>query len=358
MTVVTEGAALAGIERQRRLVASGIGARAASRLVDGSRGRVIAVFARGIHLLFDDDLVVTVGLAALGAGPLNLLVDARDGHALASLARGAEAKLRGSTLHLGAARIDWRDAPRYRTPPPPPAPPDDAALHDARARLGALGTAPAGGFAWRLPTPSSGTTAATLGMALDTMRGRACQQALHDTVRPALAALDGWLAETLDDALEGSPDPAPHDVVGLLGAGPGLTPAGDDLLAGALLALHRLHRADAARTLWRALAPALAARTHPFAAAQLALAAEGECAARVVGLLDDLFDTSDAASSGVLLASRLDAIGASSGRDLAAGIAAVIDARLAAGAGVAASERRGASWHTLPPGEPPEPTAC
>ena len=56
----------------------------------------------------------------------------------------------------------------------------------------------------------------------------------------------------------------------LPGAGPGLTPSGDDLLAGVMLALHRLHHAGS----WRRCfgnnwSPMLATRTNAISAAHL-----------------------------------------------------------------------------------------
>ena len=155
----------------------------------------------------------------------------------------------------------------------------------------------------------------------------------------------------LDDPIA-PPRFPPREVLALVGAGPGLTPAGDDLLAGALLALRRLHAPTLAAALWRRLSPALATRTHPFSAAQLALAADGECAATVQRLLDALFECPGTGSASTTdertrsLGERLDAIGASSGHDLAAGIALVLDARLARGADPARSEAqvRSGAW--------------
>ena len=71
-------------------------------------------------------------------------------------------------------------------------------------------------------------------------------------------------------------------VAGLLGRGPGLTPSGDDALAGALLAIHAHRRGDA-------LADAVRARltaTTAVSAALLAAAADGYAAHPVVTLVD------------------------------------------------------------------------
>jgi hypothetical protein len=62
----------------------------------------------------------------------------------------------------------------------------------------------------------------------------------------------------------------------LLGLGPGLTPSGDDLLCGALVALHAVGQVDAARDLHAAIAEAAPVATTPLSAAFLKAAAEGQ----------------------------------------------------------------------------------
>ena len=63
--------------------------------------------------------------------------------------------------------------------------------------------------------------------------------------------------------------------VDLLGLGPGLTPSGDDLLCGALVALHAIGRVDASRDLHAAIAGAARSATSPLSNAFLQAAAEG-----------------------------------------------------------------------------------
>ena len=66
---------------------------------------------------------------------------------------------------------------------------------------------------------------------------------------------------------------APVDLVGL---GPGLTPSGDDLLCGALLALHAIGKVDASRDLHAAIAGVARSATSPLSNAFLQAAAEGQ----------------------------------------------------------------------------------
>jgi hypothetical protein len=116
----------------------------------------------------------------------------------------------------------------------------------------------------------------------------------------------------LADALSNGSDPtAAADA--LLGLGPGLTPAGDDVLAGALVASVQLGRP----------VPALAAHVHRRRSATTALSADllrhaaaGRAAPPVLGLLDALVG---ARPVGPALAGLL-AVGSTSGHDTATGV--------------------------------------
>ncbi len=88
--------------------------------------------------------------------------------------------------------------------------------------------------------------------------------------RPRIDRLRAWL-----DACR---FPPAHDTppVDLLGLGPGLTPSGDDVLCGALVALHAVGRADAlASPRRRRSTKAAPAATSPLSGAFLRAAAEG-----------------------------------------------------------------------------------
>jgi hypothetical protein len=112
-------------------------------------------------------------------------------------------------------------------------------------------------------------------------------------LRAAAADLAAGVADPLDPAgraavdrltaaLRAGADPAPA-VRDLLGRGPGLTPLGDDVLAGALVTVHAYGH-PAAGPLAAAVAGA-SARTTVVSAALLAHAARGECVAALAGLL-------------------------------------------------------------------------
>lgn len=127
----------------------------------------------------------------------------------------------------------------------------------------------------------------------------------------------------------------------LAGAGPGLTPAGDDVLAGFMLAL-ALTGGDV-RAAWRAIAPALPAST-PIARAYLRAAARGECAEPLAAVLDAALRGDGEAAA--RLAPGVTAWGATTGPALLAGFAAGI------------SRRAAGAWEARPSGDPaPSPWA-
>jgi hypothetical protein len=103
------------------------------------------------------------------------------------------------------------------------------------------------------------------------------------------------------------------------GLGPGLTPSGDDFLAGFLLGLYALEAAGRA-----SLAPErraigeMARSRNPFSAALLNCAAEGRCIEPARALIHSLFEDSE--PTVIRHARRLAAVGASSGADLATGV--------------------------------------
>lgn len=120
----------------------------------------------------------------------------------------------------------------------------------------------------------------------------------------------------------------------LVGAGPGLTPSGDDVLCGVLLGL-RLHPRGSAvlvADLWRAVQPRLTATTS-LSAALLHEAAAGYAAEPVMRLLERLSVGAATSAPTHSVAEAVDdvlAIGHTSGADLLGGLAGCLDALSAA----------------------------
>lgn len=114
----------------------------------------------------------------------------------------------------------------------------------------------------------------------------------------------------------------------LLGAGPGLTPAGDDLVGGAFFARVALARGAAWRAAAAAVREAAGRATHPISAALLADLLEGHGWAPLHDLLGAL-SAETALEEALAAARRLVALGHSSGWDLLAGLVAGLLGRLA-----------------------------
>jgi hypothetical protein len=184
---------------------------------------------------------------------------------------------------------------------------------------------------WFDPVPRpSPTTPADLDAAL----GRACGH-LATVTDPLPADLAGPLAR-LTRALAGDGTDAMASVRELLGRGPGLTPAGDDLLAGLLAATAVLApalppsaatAALAGRTARLGDAVALAApdATTAVSAALLRHARDGAVAAPAAAVLHALAGRGPLAPA----LDRLLAVGSTSGRDLAVGLLVGADLVLA-----------------------------
>lgn len=129
--------------------------------------------------------------------------------------------------------------------------------------------------------------------------------------------------------LSGAPDLRSF-AAGIVGAGPGLTPSGDDAVCGVLLGLRLAGRPDAAATLWAVVAPRLAATTS-LSAALLHEAAQGYAVPPVVQLGRALLGGDRVRVEAA--ADVVRRVGHSSGADLLAGLAGCLDAVGATGPG-------------------------
>lgn len=130
------------------------------------------------------------------------------------------------------------------------------------------------------------------------------------TLSPRVAAAAGSLAEALDGT---GPLTIGADLIGL---GEGLTPSGDDVLCGVLLALRHLGRPAYADRLWEVLAGELTGRTTALSATLLAAAAAGDAVPEAVDVLAGLAGHRPLEPA----VDRLLGVGATSGSDLAHGL--------------------------------------
>ncbi|MGD7733088.1 DUF2877 domain-containing protein [Propionibacteriaceae bacterium G57] len=248
--------------------------------------RVLAVFEHAAYLLFDHrhDAVV----ALLRPGALQLPIGVRlPGHTpdLRHLVDvGAVGEVAAGRLRIGA--LDVGLSGRHRP---------------IGVRVRVTGVVPARGIAARLGADP-------------VLRARARQLAAAIT------------AQQLQRELRGAPDhrAAHEQLAALIGWGRGLTPSGDDLVCGVLLALvaaGRLRTDEAEGLLANQLH-----RTTSLSARLLRCAAAGLGVPQVVRLVDASFDASfDVATPGAATIAAVHAIGHSSGRDLCAGLAGALD---------------------------------
>lgn len=265
--------------------------------------RVLAVFQRSCLIASAGGELLSLVPPEIGDGPLNVVVAGQPG-AFGTLKPGMLASLSLGELRLGdlevaldPARI-WEpcpDWPHLRTMA--------AGSHGWHLRLAEM--------AGRQP-PGSSLLAVLLRPAADRPPGRGLTETAAEGIRrcireaePVLRA--GWAGDL------GSLREAAQRLGGL---GRGLTPAGDDFLAGLMLQAWLAHPEPGA--FCRVVVDTAAPRTTALAASFLRAAARGECAAPWHGLLSGLDGAGQPPLEGPLRAVL--AHGQTSGADMLAGL--------------------------------------
>jgi hypothetical protein len=238
-------------------------------LAPGQALRVLAVFRRTFYCQSDDGALVCIGPPGMGAGPLNAIVPLPAGldWPACGLRPGLRAGTDERTFRVGDLRFDLRGALRWR-PPPIPGPASPSRLTEGLANLRAV---------WAMRLRSDGLGPMILPLATgsaelppDLADAGPLVRAAWRSVRP----LTGWLGCSFGERSE--PDPPPAETENLIGLGPGLTPSGDDCLAGMLIALHALGAQLLASSLGRWVLSRAVDRTHRISLGHLACAAGGE----------------------------------------------------------------------------------
>jgi hypothetical protein len=245
-------------------VLAGAGALAALR--GGGEGRVVAWFPKACYVSLPGGLVALVA-QGVAPGPIHAVLDG----ALRRAAHGARARIVEHDLEIGGLSIDLADAARWCGALPPP--------DEVRASADRIVAAAAEG-------------AARSSLLVDAFRARG------ERARQAL------ITGAVEDAARL-----------LVGVGPGLTPSGDDALAGALFALRAAAGTDA-EPLTRAAAEA--GTTGPISRGFLRWAARGQALEPAHDLLASAARAdSDGASRA---ARRMAAVGETSGADTLLGL--------------------------------------
>jgi len=146
------------------------------------------------------------------------------------------------------------------------------------------------------------------------------QDLLCRRARLPIKNLESWLHGVLNDTRVGVPSDADaQQWKALIGLGPGLTPSGDDLIGGAMLALNGLGEAETAEHLFASVKADLFFRTNAISAAHLKAAVEGMGNENLHGVLNAVVAGTRSGYRSLL--DGVGRIGHTSGWDALAGIA-------------------------------------
>jgi hypothetical protein len=282
----------------------------ASRVIqNGATSRVAAVFDSSFYIDVADGLVC-VCADGLPIGPLNLITNAppTTSWAASGVRVGARAHVTQGSLLVGERfRFDLAGAPTWT----PIASVETWTTETVEQGLmgfreacdGHIPDAGLGGFIRGIEVAGEGAG----------MRARTWI---------SIKALDAWITASIADPDQAAP-PAPGTLAPLLGLGPGLTPSGDDLIGGAMVAAHVLGEVGVCRHLWSAAGPIVVAAGNPIAVAHLTAASQGLASDGIHRALDGI--TQGWRPSRDVLAG-IDAIGHTSGWDAMAGVTLLVEA--------------------------------
>ncbi|MBN1372074.1 MAG: DUF2877 domain-containing protein [Anaerolineaceae bacterium] len=225
--------------------------------------RVQGSTSKGIFLLFPDRKVVFLSYQPF-AGPLNLILAEKYSRKL-SVRVGETAQITEAEICLPESGLcfDLSAARTWQAPPPPPLSSDWRKTLETLARQ-AFVARPAGGWTPLLPHLMGWSEPpAPLPAELETPLARLLAARLALQARETTAAVE--------------------QLQGLIGLGRGLTPSGDDCLAGLLLMRCRAGRAQpGADTMAEALVEAAYERTTAISANILEAAAAGQADERLL----------------------------------------------------------------------------
>ena len=270
----------------------------------GVLGRVCAVFRRSCYMQTHDNDLLCIADEALGRGPLTVSVRLPYATDLQTLPLQAQRMYgEGHLLYIGSIALDLEDAPVWKSHLPE-GKVDNHTLLRARKLTLAL---------------SEGVPPDGLGRLLPKIEKIAVGEYPDIHVPTPLATLACTAALNVVNGLAGhDPHAVTEGVSRLLGLGPGLTPSGDDLLAGMLLALHVGAPSDVG-ILSQIVLHHAAAKTTAISASMLNQASQGlghEASHRLIASLVDGEPDDEVLS----VSTSLTSVGHTSGWDTLLGI--------------------------------------
>lgn len=264
-------------------------------------GRVIAVFERSFYVALGESCIC-IGSPEIGSGPLHVLCEDFQRRKVIT---GNNVAVADTTIYVEQVPFaGFGTAPLWK-----PERISDLEAEDLRTGLDTVDRL------WDEAPIGEGLAAA------------GCAQfplghsRILDAAGPGVAAL----TRILDSGLQGHPVPEGDEVAELIGLGPGLTPSGDDLLGGALIALASLRLPNMRELLW-SICSAELDRTNEISRAHLRAAASGYGASVLHAAIDATIGGRVDLMPQAL--SALSSIGHTSGRDGFAGVLIVLRAAM------------------------------
>jgi len=287
-----------------------IGAHARQAIRDGAAGELAAVFERCCYVTLDGNWLC-IGTPAIGRGPLHMIFQPRQ--AKWPRRRGAPACVQQDLLRIDGIVLDLSRAAVWR-----PQMPSGWSRESLAYGLAALDALVARGL------PEDGLAC----LMRDAVVARPAGLIAQAAQAPVLELQRLMRTDAREQACAASARKATL-LVPLLGLGPGLTPSGDDLLGGAMIALRAVGRTDLCAAIWDAIAVPAMSLTNDISRAHLAAAAGGAgCAALHETLNAVMTGRVERIADGVR---RLAAVGHTSGFDALAGAVIVLRAVPASG---------------------------
>ncbi|MBX3046259.1 MAG: DUF2877 domain-containing protein [Anaerolineales bacterium] len=286
----------------RRLRALSIAPAAGRWLETTQHARVLYAFESVVNLVNDDAQVLSLVSARLGDGPFSIVLEAADFPQNIH----AEAKLLvfENGLWLGDWLIDAEDAPLWQPVP------DWHALHNQLALLANAARQIAALLAQHAPADSLAR------LVLDPAASSPLPARILQAAEQNIPLLFTGLRENDQTKLR-------EAARKLAGLGPGLTPAGDDLLLGAMYGQWATRPPAAAQQTAQEIAAIATERTHALSAAWLAAGARGEAAAPWHQLIDAIAAQDDAALQAAVM--HILPTGHTSGADALAGFLGILE---------------------------------